>query len=109
MVLVHLHCICGLCGRLRLRLCGLCSPLFTRSLRLLLLLDPRCDGLVQIRIFQIHGRYERLGKLLLRDEGVKFGLLWRPPFEWIDLQQSAHKVNECNPIVQLCSCVREIM
>lgn len=94
-VLIHLHVV----RRLRMR--RLCGPLLTRSLGLLLLLDARCDSLVERRVLQVHWWYEGTSELLLGDEGMQLGLLWGPPLERVDRQQTTHEVNECNAVVQL--------
>lgn len=98
MELVHLHRVSslsrGVCmGRLR-------RSLFTCGFGLLLLLDSWRNGLVKRRIFQVHRRHERAGELLLRDEGMQFGLLRGPSLQWVDSQETTDKVNESHPIVQ---------
>lgn len=80
-------------GRLR-------RSLFTCGFGLLLLLDSWRNGLVKRRIFQVHRRHERAGELLLRDEGMQFGLLRGPSLQWVDSQETTDKVNESHPIVQ---------
>lgn len=33
---------------------------------------------------------------------MQFRLLWRPAFQRVDVQQTAHEVNKGNAIIQLC-------
>lgn len=93
-VLIHLHVVRSL------RMRRLCCPLLTGGLGLLLLLDTRCDSLVERRVLQVHRRHEGASELLLGDEWVQLGLLRRPSLKRVDRQQPAHEVNECNPVVQ---------
>lgn len=94
-VLIHLHVV----RVLRMRC--LCCTLLTGSLGLLLLLDTRCNSLVERRVLQIHRWYKRTSELLLGDERVQLRLLRGPPLQRVDRQETTHEVNECNPIVQL--------
>lgn len=73
MELVHLHRV-GCLSR-RVGMGSLSSSLLAGGFGLLLLLNPRWNGLVQRRILQVHGRHKGPGELLLRDEGMQFGLL----------------------------------
>ena len=101
MELVHLHRV-GCLGR-RVCMCSLGSSLLARSFGLLLLLNPRWNGLVQRCILQVHGRHKGPGKLLLRDEGMQFGLLGGPPLQWVDSQKTTDKVNKSHSVVQFCN------
>jgi hypothetical protein len=107
LILVHLHGIGGLrCSvllRLGLNLGSLGSlPLFADGLRLLLLLNARCWWSSGRRRLEIHGWHKRLCELLLRDEWMQLGLLWRPALQRIDMKQATNKVDEGNAIVKLC-------
>jgi hypothetical protein len=104
-VLSHLHRIRRLSSRLGLCLgclSCLCRPLFTSSFCLLLLLYARRNTLVECRKFQVHGRDKWSSELLLSDERMQLCLLWGPSLKRIDLQQTAHKVDKGNAVIDLC-------
>jgi hypothetical protein len=81
-----------------LRMRRLRCSLFAGRLGLLLLLNTR-SGLVGRRILEVHWRHEWPSEFLLGDERVQFRLLWRPPLQRVDRQESAHEVDECDSIV----------
>lgn len=78
--LLHLCCLRLLCALPRESLC------------LLLLLYPRSwrTG----RGLEVHLRLERPSILLLGDERVCSRLLGRPPFQWVDIEEPMHKIDE---------------
>ena len=83
----HLHAGVGrLGGRLGLHLCGVrgLRTLFAERFGLLLLLNARSGRLAGWVRLGIGRRHERGGKLLLRDEWMKLGLLRRPSLERVD-------------------------
>ena len=67
-------CKCTLGRSIRLGLSSL-GPLLAQSFCLLLLLSARSRRPIQRARLEIHGRNERAGIFLLRDEGVQFGLM----------------------------------
>ena len=113
LILVHLHGIgglrCSILLCLGLNLGSLGSlPLFADGLRLLLLLNARCWWSSGSRRLEIHGWHKRLCELLLRDEWMQLGLLWRPALQRVDVKQATNKVDEGNAIVKLCKmCQKE--
>ena len=88
--------LCRLHLRLHLRLLGLSdlSSLSASLLCLLLLLNPRRRRLVDGARFEVRRRGEWSGILMLCDEWMESGLLWRPALEWIDVQQSLYEIDE---------------
>ena len=77
LILIDLHGISRLCGRLSLSLSlsRLRSSLFAQSLGLLLLMDARGE-LSRRRRLKIHWWYKWLSKFLLCNERVQLRLLW---------------------------------
>jgi hypothetical protein len=107
MVLSHLHGIRRLSSGLGLCLgClgRLCRALLTSGFCLLLLLYPRCNTFVERRVLQIHGWDKWTSELLLSDKRMQLCLLRGPSLKRIDLQQTAHKVDKGNAIIDLCFC-----
>lgn len=107
LVLIHLHGIGGLRRsvllRLGLNLGSLGSlPLLADGLGLLLLLNTGSWGTSRSRSFEVHGRHKWLCELLLRNERMQLGLLWRPTLQWVDVEQTSDKVDESNAVVELC-------
>lgn len=86
-ILIHLH---GLHGRGSLGLhlsclLGLCL-LLAHRLGLLLLLYTGCRRMTAGSSLEIHWWHKRAGELLLCDEGMHLGLLWRPSLKGIQIE-----------------------
>lgn len=107
LILVHLHSVGGLrCSVLlclSLDLGSLRSlPLLADGLSLLLLLHTRGRGTSRRRSLEIHGWHKGLCELLLCNEGMQLGLLWRPALQGVYVEQTSDEVNKGNSIVELC-------
>lgn len=102
----HVHA--GVGGLLRLRRLLLLGTLFGESFGLLLLLDAWGWG-AGGGDFEVHLWLEGAGELLLGDEGVRTGLLWRPAFERVDVQEAVDEVNECFTVGHFCDLLVEAL
>ena len=57
-------------------------------------------------MFWAKRRYKGLGHWLASDERMQLGLLRRPSFDRIQVEQTLYEINESSSVVRLCKFVK---